>query len=117
MSIAQRCTSPPPLCSHVLSNLHRADFGLPPDVVAASLGNLGVEEVVSIEAMLPDNFAIGRDECLSRCGLTRGPQPTTQRQPRVSGNALPSGSASSAAATASVQKRDAYVPVQIRKRD
>ena len=44
---------------------------------------------MNIEAGLPDNFAIGRDECLQRCGLSRGTQPTTQRQPRVSANAFP----------------------------
>ncbi|KIP10703.1 hypothetical protein PHLGIDRAFT_115256 [Phlebiopsis gigantea 11061_1 CR5-6] len=74
-------------------------LGLPPDVVAASLGNLGVEDVVGIEAALPDNFALGRDECLQRCGLTRGPQPSTQRQPRVAGNALPPPAASAASGT------------------
>lgn len=129
------------------------DFGLGPDVVSASLGNLGVEEVVGIEAMvsmqlnlplhfliqialqIPDNFAIGRQECLDRCGLSRGTQKTTQRQPRVSGNALPSSETSSAASAASTpassasssappaastpaQKRDsAWTPVQLRKRD
>lgn len=96
-------------------------LGLPPDVVAASLGNLGVEEVVGLEAMLPDNFALGRDECLQRCGLTRGTQPSTQRQPRVSGNALPaetSSAASSASATSSAapHKRE-FVPVQLRQRN
>ena len=87
---------------------------------------------MNIEAGLPDNFAIGRDECLQRCGLSRGTQPTTQRQPRVSGNALPDNStssdapsatdssssswASSAAPTPTPLKRE-YVPVQVRKRD
>ena len=75
---------------------------------------------------LPDNFALGRDECLQRCGITRGTQPTTQRQPRVSANALPSvtSSAASAASTASSTatpvppKRDnAWTPVQLRQRD
>ena len=40
---------------------------------------------------IPDNIALGTDECLQRCGLSRTGQPTAQRQPRVSGNALPSG--------------------------
>ncbi|TCD69657.1 hypothetical protein EIP91_006674 [Steccherinum ochraceum] len=52
-------------------------FGLPPDIVGASLGDLGVQEVAGLEK--------------ARCNINRGTQPTTQRQPRVSGNALPSG--------------------------
>ena len=32
---------------------------------------------------------IGVDECLSRCGITRRQQATSQRQPRVKGNAFP----------------------------
>ncbi|KAL7282395.1 RmlC-like cupin [Trametes coccinea BRFM310] len=64
-------------------------FGLPPDVVAASLGDLGVQEVAGIEAMIPDSFALGTQECLDRCGIHRGQQPTTQRQPRNANNALP----------------------------
>lgn len=38
-----------PLCSN---RFIHPDFGLPPDIVAASLGNLGVEEVVGIEALV-----------------------------------------------------------------
>lgn len=75
-------------------------------------------------SQLPDNFAIGRDECLRRCGLTRGTQPTTQRQPRVSANALPPNTssatyvASAASSTPTPHKReDAWAPVQLRKRD
>ncbi|KAI0832393.1 RmlC-like cupin [Trametes gibbosa] len=64
-------------------------FGLPPDVVAASLGDLGVQEVAGIESMIPDNFALGTQECLDRCGIDRGTQPTLQRQPRNANNALP----------------------------
>ncbi|KAI0349412.1 RmlC-like cupin [Trametes cingulata] len=64
-------------------------FGLPPDVVAASLGDLGVQEVAGIESMIPDNIALGTQECLDRCGISRGDQPTTQRQPRNANNALP----------------------------
>jgi len=63
-------------------------FGLPPAVVGAAL-NIGVQEVVDIEAWIPDNVALGVDECLKRCGIKRTQQPTTQRQPRVAGNALP----------------------------
>ncbi|KAI0771602.1 RmlC-like cupin domain-containing protein [Trametes elegans] len=76
-------------------------FGLPPDVVAASLGDLGVQEVAGLEAMIPDNIALGTQECLDRCGISRGTQPTTQRQPRNANNALPSGAPASASASAS----------------
>ncbi|KAJ7835544.1 RmlC-like cupin domain-containing protein, partial [Mycena olivaceomarginata] len=66
-------------------------LGLPPDIVGATLGGLGVEQVAGLESKIPDNVAIGTDACLKRCGLYRGDQPTAQRQPRVSGNAFPSG--------------------------
>ncbi|KAJ7485685.1 RmlC-like cupin [Mycena latifolia] len=67
-------------------------FGLPPDIVSITLGDIGVQEVQGLEAKIPDNVAIGTDECLKRCGLKRPPtQPTTQHQPRVSGNAFPPG--------------------------
>ncbi|TDL25323.1 RmlC-like cupin [Rickenella mellea] len=67
-------------------------FGLPPDVVGATLGGLGVEEVAGLEAKIPNNVAYGTDECLKRCGLTRpDPQLTSQRQPRNDGNVLPAG--------------------------
>ncbi|KAI0774249.1 RmlC-like cupin domain-containing protein [Fomes fomentarius] len=69
-------------------------FGLPPDVVAASLGDLGVEEVIGIESMIPDNIALGRQECLDRCGIKREGQKTTQRQQRNANNALTSGTSS-----------------------
>ncbi|KAJ7815646.1 RmlC-like cupin [Mycena olivaceomarginata] len=65
-------------------------LGLSPDVVAATLGDIGVEEVYGLDAMIPDNVALGTDECLKRCGISRSEQPTTQRQTRVSGNAFPS---------------------------
>ncbi|KAH9899893.1 RmlC-like cupin [Cubamyces lactineus] len=74
-------------------------FGLPPDVVAASLGDLGVQEVAGIEAMIPDSFALGTQECLDRCGISRGKQPTTQREPRNANNALPGQSSSDWKAT------------------
>ncbi|KAF7362191.1 RmlC-like cupin [Mycena venus] len=64
-------------------------LGLPPDIVGATLGDLGVEEVAGLESMIPDNVAIATDDCLKRCGLKRPDQPTTQRQSRVSGNAFP----------------------------
>ncbi|KAF7986548.1 hypothetical protein HWV62_26276 [Athelia sp. TMB] len=68
-------------------------FGLPPDIIGASLGGLGVVEVGGLEALIPDNVALGTDECLARCGLTRTSQPTLQHQPVVSGNANPSSAA------------------------
>jgi hypothetical protein len=48
--------------------------------------------VQGLESKIPDNVALGTAECLKRCGLQRLPQPTTQRQPRVSGNAFPDSS-------------------------
>lgn len=112
--MAQRCTSSTATSPRPV----RPWFGMPPNVVAASLGNLGVEEVVDIEEQLSDNFAIGRDECL-------------QRQPRVSSNALPpdtssaasSGSSSSSATSSTAmtatpgRREESYLPVQFRKRD
>ncbi|KAJ7122564.1 RmlC-like cupin domain-containing protein [Mycena crocata] len=71
-------------------------FGLSPDIVAATLNDIGVEEVMGLEAMIPDSVSLGTDECLKRCGLHRTDQPTTQRQARVSGNAFPSGVTKSA---------------------
>ena len=41
--------------------------------------------------MIPDNVALGTEECLKRCGITRGDQPNAQRQPRVAGNAYYDG--------------------------
>ena len=86
-------------------------FGLPPDVVAATLGDVGLKEVVDIASgvsptcsilgrllyvitsyfflQIPDNLAIGVDRCLQQCNLKRGDQTTTQLQPRVDGNAFP----------------------------
>ncbi|KAI0069277.1 RmlC-like cupin [Artomyces pyxidatus] len=75
-------------------------FGLPPDIVGAALGGLGVTEIHGLESKIPDNVAYGVDECLQRCGITRGNQPTTQLQPVDAGNS-PSGiSASPASSTA-----------------
>jgi len=70
-------------------------FGLPPDVVGASLGDAGVEDVAGLALGIPDNLAIGVQSCLDRCKLQRVTQPTVQQQPRVSGNALPSDMTSS----------------------
>ncbi|KAJ7082919.1 RmlC-like cupin domain-containing protein [Mycena belliarum] len=71
-------------------------LGLSPDIVAATLGDIGVEEVMGLDAIIPDSIALGTDECLKRCGITRTSQPTLQRQPRVSGNAFPTGVTASA---------------------
>ncbi|EMD33398.1 hypothetical protein CERSUDRAFT_126144 [Gelatoporia subvermispora B] len=78
-------------------------FGLPPDVVSASLGDIGVQNVANLNAKIPDNIVFGTQECIQRCGLNgTNNQPTAQQQPRVSANALPSGySAPSAAPTPS----------------
>ena len=89
-------------------------FGLPPDIVGAALGGLGVQEVADLEAFIPDNVILGVDECLQRCGITRTAQPNSQRQPRVSGNAFPSGAASAtsmaAAASATTSATAAMQP-------
>lgn len=65
-------------------------FGLPPDILGAALGGLTPEEVAKIEAIIPNNIALGAEECLVRCGITRpAAQMTSQRQGRNAGNALP----------------------------
>jgi hypothetical protein len=66
-------------------------FGLAPSFVAASLGDLGIVEVAEIEANIPNNVALGIDECLQRCNIDRGEQPKSQRQPRLASNELPDG--------------------------
>ncbi|KAF7362193.1 RmlC-like cupin [Mycena venus] len=76
-------------------------LGLSPDIVAATLGDIGVEEVMGLDSMIPDNVAQSTDECLKRCKITRVKQDTTQRQSRVSGNAFPTGVSASAWPTAS----------------
>ncbi|KZV98939.1 RmlC-like cupin [Exidia glandulosa HHB12029] len=66
-------------------------FGLPPDVVGASLGGLGVQEVAHLAGLIPDNLIAATKDCFAHCGLTPpATQPITQQQPRVSGNAFPS---------------------------
>lgn len=72
-----------------VSQIGQRFFGLPPDVVAATLGDVGVQEVVDIAIGIPDNMAIGIDRCLQKCNLRRGQQSTNQQQPRVDGNAFP----------------------------
>jgi len=71
-------------------------FGLPPDIVDASLGGIGVMEVAGLADLIPDNIILGLDECVKRCGITRGQDLFKQQQPRVQANALPSGYGSSA---------------------
>ena len=68
-------------------------FGLPPDIVGAALGGLGVVQVADLEDKIPNNIALGVDSCLQACGIQRGSitQPTDQREPRNAYNALPSG--------------------------
>ena len=40
-------------------------FGLPPDIVGAAMGNIGVVEVAGLEALIPDNVALGTEDCLN----------------------------------------------------
>jgi len=79
-------------------------FGLPPDIVGAALGGLGVEQVYGLEELIPDNVALGTAECLQRCNITASyaAQATTQQQPRVSANAFPSGIQAAAIPAATV---------------
>ena len=72
-----------------VSQVAQRFFGLPPDIVGAALGGLGVQEVADLEAFIPDNVILGVDECLQRCGIEPTAQPNAQRQPRVSANAFP----------------------------
>ncbi|KAJ7300884.1 RmlC-like cupin [Mycena albidolilacea] len=79
-----------------VSSLAQRFFGLPVDIVDAALGYPGVQQVKGLESKIPDNIAVGTDECLKRCGLARPPaQPTAQHQPRVSGNAFPTNAVGS----------------------
>ncbi|EJD38329.1 RmlC-like cupin [Auricularia subglabra TFB-10046 SS5] len=67
-------------------------FGLPPDVVGASLGGLGVQEVANLAGLIPDNLIAAQKECFDRCTLTYpAQQGTSQQQGRVPGNAFPPG--------------------------
>ncbi|KAH9938174.1 RmlC-like cupin domain-containing protein [Fomitopsis serialis] len=80
-------------------------FGLPPAIVAATLGQLGVEEVAGIATIIPDDIAFGSQECLARCGINPGQQPTNEQVPRVSGNALPADIMTASAWSPSNQSR------------
>ncbi|KAJ7251293.1 RmlC-like cupin [Mycena rebaudengoi] len=65
-------------------------FGLPYEIVDATMNGLGLQQYKELEARIPDNIAFGTEACLKRCGLARPlTQPTAQHQPRVSGNAIP----------------------------
>jgi len=65
-------------------------FGLPSEVIAASLGSLGVQEVQALAKHIPDNLIQAVDSCFAQCGLTKTePQPTAQQRPPTS---LPTGS-------------------------
>lgn len=87
-------------------------FGLPTDIIAATLDSIGINEIADLESkvcflrrftltqithilwaisQIPNNIAQGTRECLARCGIQKMQQPTGQRQVRVAANALPSG--------------------------
>lgn len=89
------------------TDVSSAVFGLPPNVTQATLGDIGLQEVNDLSTgvcirnlpscgrtltnsmQVPDNMAIGVDQCLQMCGLTRGNQTMEQQQPRTPDNALP----------------------------
>lgn len=66
-------------------------------------------EVAGLEAMIPDNVILGVEECLQRCNISRVIQPTLQREPRNSANALPSGFSGPTPASAAVVSPSAVV--------
>lgn len=41
------------------------------DFTAATLGDIGVQQVEDIAGGIPEAIAFGIDECLDRCGLSR----------------------------------------------
>jgi hypothetical protein len=43
---------------------------VPCQIVGASLGGLNISSVEDLRAMLPDNPALGTEECRRRCGLS-----------------------------------------------
>ncbi|KAJ7755897.1 RmlC-like cupin domain-containing protein [Mycena metata] len=80
-----------------VSSLAQRFFGLPIDIIDATMGGLGIQQVEGLADKIPDNIAVGTDECLKRCNIARPPaQPTAQHQPRVSGNAFPTNTVLSA---------------------
>jgi oxalate decarboxylase/phosphoglucose isomerase-like protein (cupin superfamily) len=70
------------------SQIAQLFFGLPPNVTQATLGDIGLQEVNNLATGIPDSMAIGIDQCLQKCNLTRGNQTTGQQQPRNPDNAL-----------------------------
>jgi len=66
-------------------------FGIQPDVVDVTLGDIGPDEAVRIAKSIPDTFAIGVQSCLDKCKIQRGDQPKSQQQPRGGGNEFPAG--------------------------
>lgn len=48
-------------------------FGLPADVVGASLGGLNITTIEDLARFIPTNPAFGSEECLRRCGIHRAP--------------------------------------------
>ncbi|KAJ7781916.1 RmlC-like cupin [Mycena maculata] len=75
-------------------------FGLPVDILQATMGDLGIQEIEGLAERIPDNIAVGTAECLQRCGLVSPPaQPTAQHQPQVSGNAFPTGTGAAPASS------------------
>jgi len=64
-------------------------FGLPPNITQATMGDIGLQEVDDLSNGIPDSMALGVDQCLQKCGLTRGNQTMGQQQPRTPDNALP----------------------------
>jgi len=72
-----------------ISQVAQRFFGLNPEAVGAALGGLGVQQIEALNALIPNNIADFIPQCFIQCGLTPpGPQPTSQQQPRVSGNAF-----------------------------
>jgi len=77
------------------SQIAQRFFGLPPNVTQATLGDIGLQQVNNISLGVPDNMAIGVDQCLQKCNitLTRGKQPTEQQQPRTPDNMISNSTA------------------------
>jgi len=62
------------------SQIAQRFFGLPQNITQATLGDIGLQEVNDLSTGIPDNMAIGVDQCLQTCGITRGNQTTKQQQ-------------------------------------
>jgi len=61
-------------------------FALSADVVGATLGGLGVQQVEEWKNKIPKNLVAGTEECRIRCGLngSSNPPPSTTSQPQPS---------------------------------